>query len=262
MTPRIVLALLAALTTSAPSAIRAQALPGTTPWEDRGDPAAAMVAGIGRFLDRELAASVERRQENWHRDFSSAEAYARSVEPNRQRFLKIIGAVDPRVTPVEVAYVATTDSPAKVAETPAFTAYAVRWGVYDDVEAEGLLLEPKGEARANVVAMGDCRRHARDAGRARARAGAARAGRAAPGRGRLPRAGADADRPLRRVLGQPAGPDDQPAAPRVGLPHGLRDGPARHRLRGGQGPRGGRLVHPAGAAAGGPSAWSGTAKGA
>jgi dienelactone hydrolase len=155
MTRRILLALLAGLATFPPSAGRAQTLPGTTPWEDRGDPAAAMVAGIGRFLDRELAASVGRRQEKWHRDVSSPAAYARSVEPNRQRFLTIIGAVDPRIAPVEVAYVATTDVPAKLAETPTFTAFAVRWGVYDDVEAEGLLLEPKGEARANVVALGD-----------------------------------------------------------------------------------------------------------
>src|SRR3954453_19298123 len=145
MAYRLVLALLAVLASPLPSVLRAEALPGTTPWEDRGDPAAAMVAGIGRFLDRELAASIERRQEKWHRDVSSPEAYARSVEPNRQRFLKIIGAVDPRVSPVEVALVATTDAPAKLAETPAFTAYAVRWGVYDDVEAEGLLLEPRGE---------------------------------------------------------------------------------------------------------------------
>jgi hypothetical protein len=48
------------------------------------------------------------------------------------------------------------DSPAKVAETDRFAVYAVKWGVYADVEAEGLLLEPKGEARANVVAMADC----------------------------------------------------------------------------------------------------------
>ncbi len=32
----------------------------------------------------------------------------------------------------------------------------MRWDVYDDVKAEGLLLEPKGEVRANVVAMADC----------------------------------------------------------------------------------------------------------
>jgi dienelactone hydrolase len=155
MVDRLVLALLAALAASAPAALRAQALPGTTPWEDRGDPAAAMVAGIGRFLDRELAASVERRREKWRRDFSSPEAYVRSVEPNRRRFQGILGAVDPRIGPVEMAYVATTDVSAKRAETPAWTAFTVRWGVYDDVEAEGLLLEPKGEAKANVVVLGD-----------------------------------------------------------------------------------------------------------
>src|SRR5262245_21369875 len=90
----------------------AQPLPGTKTWENQGNPAADMVAGIGRFLDRELAASVERRQAKWHRDTSSAEAYARSIEPNRARFLKAIGAVGERVAPVEMAYVSATDSPA------------------------------------------------------------------------------------------------------------------------------------------------------
>jgi dienelactone hydrolase len=155
MTRRILLSLLAALATSPPSTGRAQALPGTTPWEDRGDPAAAMVAGIDRFLDRELAASVDGRRGHWHRDLSSRSAYVASVAPNRDRFLKIIGAIGPRVDPVEMAYVATTETPAKVGETPAFTAFAVRWGVYPGVDAEGLLLEPRAAALANVVAMGD-----------------------------------------------------------------------------------------------------------
>src|SRR5262245_55805843 len=115
-------------------------LPGTALWNDRGDPAADMVAGISRFLDRELAASVARRADRWHRDLSSTEAYARSIEPNRQRFLKIIGAVGERVAPVEMALVATTETPARLAESDRYTILAVRWGVYPGVEAEGLLI--------------------------------------------------------------------------------------------------------------------------
>ncbi len=41
-----------------PLTARAQPLPGTETWENRGDPAADMVSGLHRFLDRELAASV------------------------------------------------------------------------------------------------------------------------------------------------------------------------------------------------------------
>ena len=154
----LILALLGAamaLPLPGPAAGQVEALPGTKPWEDRGNPAADMVAGIHRFLDRELAASVERRKAKWHRDLSSREAYAASIEPNRRRFLKIIG-VGERVAPVELAYVSAPDAPAKVAETDRFAVFAVRWSVYPGVEAEGLLLEPNGEARANVVAMADC----------------------------------------------------------------------------------------------------------
>ncbi len=92
----------------------------------------------------------------WDRDFSSPEAYAKSVAPNRERFLQRIGAVGPRVAPVELSFVSAPDSPAKVAEDANLSIFAVRWTVYPGVEAEGLLLEPKGTIKANVVAMPDC----------------------------------------------------------------------------------------------------------
>lgn len=133
-----------------------QALPGTDRWGDRGDAPTAMVDGIARFLDRELAASVERRQTKWKMDTSSPEAYAKSVEPNRERFQKMLGLVEPRGKPVGLRVVSDVDHPGKIAETDRFTVYAVVWDVYSDVEAEGLLLEPKDGARANVVAMADC----------------------------------------------------------------------------------------------------------
>lgn len=138
------------------SVLPAQSLPETTLWQDRGDAAAAMVAGIHRFADRELAASIQRRQLRWDRDFSSPEAYAKSVAPNRERFLQRIGAVGLRVAPVELSFVSAPDSPAKVAEDANLSIFAVRWTVYPGVEAEGLLLEPKGTIKANVVAMPDC----------------------------------------------------------------------------------------------------------
>src|SRR5690606_4406730 len=103
--------------------------------------AAEMVEGLHRFLDRETAASVGRRQGHWGRDFSSPEAYEKSVEPNRGRLERIVGAVDPRVSPVEMYLVGTTDSPSLVAEAPGFKVHAVRWDVYPGVHGEGLLLE-------------------------------------------------------------------------------------------------------------------------
>src|SRR4029450_6352133 len=68
-------------------------LAGTKPLTLEGDIAAQMVAGIDKFLLREIDLSVERRAKYWKRDFSSPEAYNKSIEPNRQRLAKILGVV-------------------------------------------------------------------------------------------------------------------------------------------------------------------------
>ena len=141
----------------------AQPLPGTEPLTMEGDLAAQMVAGMDRFLMRETDASVGQRASHWQRDLSSHETYARSIEPNRQRFLKIIGAVDPR-EPVEMVRVEalTPQPPLPPGERgggragSGYTVQAVRWTVLKGVEGEGLLLLPDGEPVADVVALPDC----------------------------------------------------------------------------------------------------------
>ncbi len=55
----------------------------------------------------------------------------------------------------DLEYIATVTTPAKVAETDAFTAYAVRWPLFDGVHGEGLLLQPKGPVTARVVVIPD-----------------------------------------------------------------------------------------------------------
>src|SRR5712691_3466651 len=102
-------------------------LPGTTALTVTGDLSAQMVAGIDRFLMREIEQSVEARPKLWQRDFSSPEAYEMSVKPNRERFRKYIGATDPRLPVRALEYVSTTETPALVAETEQFSIYAVRW---------------------------------------------------------------------------------------------------------------------------------------
>src|SRR5919197_769759 len=86
----------------------AQPLPGTQPLTAEGDLAAQMVAGIDKYLTRELAASVEKRKAFWKPDYSSPEAYVKSVQPNRERLKKILGVVEPRLPVAELEYVATT----------------------------------------------------------------------------------------------------------------------------------------------------------
>ena len=120
-----------------------------------GDIAAQMVEGIDRFVMREIEASVEARDELWNRDYSSPEAYAESVAPNRANFLRIIGAVDQRKPVAAMEYMSTTDSPAMVAQGDGYSVYAVRWPVFEGVYGEGLWLEPDEEPTAQIVALPD-----------------------------------------------------------------------------------------------------------
>ncbi len=130
-------------------------LAGTARLEMKGDLAAAMVTGLRQFMAERLEASVAERERFWSPDFRSRDAYERSVEPNRERFRRYIGVVDRRVAFEAPALVATTASPAKIAEGAGYAVYAVRWPVLDGVDAEGLLLRPEGEAVAGVVALPD-----------------------------------------------------------------------------------------------------------
>lgn len=149
------LATLLALMLAAGRASADSLLPGTQPLTGTNDLSMDMVAGIDRFLDRELAASVERRAAKWKRDFSSPEAYAKSIEPNRERFKKIMGVVDERVQP-ELFPISTPSRPALLAQAGGYKVFVVRWPVLRGVDAEGLLLQPDAEPVANIIALPDC----------------------------------------------------------------------------------------------------------
>ena len=130
-------------------------LAGTKPLTMEGDLAAQMVAGIDKFLLREIDLSVERRAKHWKRDFSSAEAYNKSIEPNRKRLEKILGVVDPRVPFDAPELVGTTKQSALVGKGENYEIFAVRWPAVRDVHGEGLLLVPKGEKVADIIAIPD-----------------------------------------------------------------------------------------------------------
>ncbi|HOW18742.1 MAG TPA: hypothetical protein PLC79_06860 [Phycisphaerae bacterium] len=51
--------------------------------------------------------------------------------------------------------VATTTRPARIADRDGYTVEAVRWPVLDGVDAEGLLLQPRGRPIARIVALPD-----------------------------------------------------------------------------------------------------------
>jgi dienelactone hydrolase len=132
----------------------AEPLPGTKPLTRGGDLAAQMVDGIDRYLMRETAASVDKRKTFWKPDYSSLEAYRKSVQPNRQRLKKILGVVDTRLPP-HLELVGGPGQPALIADAEKFNVYAVRWAVFPGVDAEGLLLEPKDDPTANLIAIPD-----------------------------------------------------------------------------------------------------------
>src|SRR5262245_24873633 len=130
-------------------------LAGTEPLIMEGDIAAAMVAGIDKFLLSEIELSVERREKFWKRDFSSPEAYNKSIEPNRQRLKKILGVVDERVPFEAPELVGMTKQSALVGRGENYEIFAVRWPAVRQVHGEGLLLVPKGEKVADIIVIPD-----------------------------------------------------------------------------------------------------------
>ncbi len=134
-----------------------QRLHGTNPLTHEGDLAAQMVEVLDGYVSDAVADSLEKRQTLWHRDYSSHEAYAASIKPNRERFKKQIGCIDERLPIEELHYIATTKDTAQIVEDERYTVSRVRWQVFDEVEGEGLLLEPihNTPITAQVVALPD-----------------------------------------------------------------------------------------------------------
>src|SRR2546427_6714004 len=152
---RTILCLLVLASGFACSAQNAEVLSGTQPLVFQGDLSAQMVAGIDTFLSREIEHSIAGRQKFWKRDFSSATAYEKSVEINRERLRKIIGATDARLRVAHIELISSTAHRARAAETEAFTIQVVRWPVFEGVSGEGLWLQPKVSPLARVIAISD-----------------------------------------------------------------------------------------------------------
>ncbi len=139
----------------AAAAERLETLPQTRPldWEE-SDLSSRLIDGAHRFIERKIAESVPKRSQFWARDVSSPAAYARSVQPNRERFQTIIGAVDPRL-PARMERFGDDVQPALVAETSRYRVFQVRWPVLDGLFGSGLLVQPKGQPVAYAVVLPD-----------------------------------------------------------------------------------------------------------
>jgi dienelactone hydrolase len=154
--PRVIgcLGVFSVLVCLIPASSAADPLPNTKPLTEDGDLAAKMVAGMHKYLDRELAAAPMNRESMWKVDKTEPEKYAAAVLPHREAFKKMLGLVEKR-SPAHLEYISSPSEPAAIAECEAFTVYEVRWNVLPGVDGEGLLLEPKTKAFANVVAVPD-----------------------------------------------------------------------------------------------------------
>lgn len=130
-------------------------LPFTRPLETSQDLAAEMVEGIHRFLGRATRSAASGRDRKWSPDFSSADAYRRSVEANRKRLATILGVVDARLPLDAFELVSATDRPARIAVGQGYEVLAVRWEALPGVFGEGLLLQPDSPPRARIVAIPD-----------------------------------------------------------------------------------------------------------
>ncbi|MBS0201327.1 MAG: dienelactone hydrolase family protein [Planctomycetes bacterium] len=110
-----------------------------------------MVEGIDRFCLKEIDRARDQRESLWKRDYSSADAYAKSIEAQRAKFRINIGAVDQRVAPSRFEDLA--DLPA----TGLYQIRQVRWGVLPGLTAEGLLLTPNTKSTATAIVIPDAR---------------------------------------------------------------------------------------------------------
>src|ERR1700682_1989926 len=100
------------------------ALPGTQDLTWEGDFSERMMDGAHRFVERKIAESVALRKKHWSRDFSSREAYEKSVAPNRARFAHKIGLADPRLAPAMERF-GDDAAPALVADAENYRIYQV-----------------------------------------------------------------------------------------------------------------------------------------
>jgi dienelactone hydrolase len=109
----------------------AAALPGTTPLTRPGDLALQMVEGIDQYLARRTNTAQP------------------TAPPDRLRFRHIIGLADKRLPKNELT------KRAQLAQTAQYEIHHVRWEVFENVDADGLLIEPKSKPTCHAIALPD-----------------------------------------------------------------------------------------------------------
>jgi dienelactone hydrolase len=132
-------------------------LPGTSALTEPGDLSRKLHDANDRFLDREIERAAKEREKFWKRDLSSPEAYAKSVQPNRERLARMLGIDrETRFAPEGGNRLnhRTTD-PGIGEPVNGLTVQAVEWRAFAEVDATGWLYLPAGEIRADLVVVPD-----------------------------------------------------------------------------------------------------------
>ncbi|MDB5341794.1 MAG: Alpha/beta hydrolase family protein [Schlesneria sp.] len=132
---------------------RPATFPGTEPLTADKPLDVLMVEGIDRFCLKEIEQARERRESLWKRDFTSTEAYDKSMVPYRDKFRTIIGVVDQRVPATRFEYI----EHAPLVTNEFYSVRPVRWAVLAGMTAEGLILDPVGKPHGVVIAIPDSR---------------------------------------------------------------------------------------------------------
>jgi dienelactone hydrolase len=94
---------------------------------------------INRYLDRLIKESDRVRAAGWKRDFSSIQAYEKSIAPWRKRLADWLGGMNYPAAKFKARQ-------KELAETKAFTAFRVWFTAFEDVQVYGILLLPKKKA--------------------------------------------------------------------------------------------------------------------
>ena len=133
-------------------------LPGTSPLTMSGDIASELVAGVDRFLLRQIDESTAKRAGYWKRDFSTTAAYLASVEPNRKRLRAHLRGARYRAQSGRMwspLWIFGPNEPIELHLTEQYSIDPITWLAFGDVTGEGLDLRPGRRARVNIIVIPD-----------------------------------------------------------------------------------------------------------
>ena len=132
-------------------------LPGTAKLDWEGDIVEKLIESADAFFLAETLETVKRQESFWQRDLSSVEAYEKSIEANRKELARILGVVDARVDFEALECINNNMMSYPVISLESADALAIRWPVFDDYTAEGLIIMPhfRSPTKADIVDIVD-----------------------------------------------------------------------------------------------------------